>query len=50
MGWARQFAERPHFTPLTALRGKAGESVPAPLALAKLRKLEQEVAASRTTL
>ncbi len=45
----QQFAERLHVTPLTVLRWEAGQSVPRPLAVAKLRELEQEFAASRAT-
>ena len=50
MGWTQQqFAERLHVTPLTVLRWEAGHSVPRPLAVAKLRELEQEFATSRAT-
>ena len=50
MGWTQQqFAERLHVTPLTVLRWEAGHSVPRPLAVAKLRELEQEFAAGRAT-
>ena len=50
IGWTQQqFAERLHVTPLTVLRWEGGQSVPRPLAVAKLRELEQEFAASRAT-
>ena len=50
MGWTQQqFAERLHVTPLTVLRWEAGQSMPRPLAVAKLRELEQEFATSRAT-
>ena len=50
MGWTQQqFAERLHVTPLTVLRWEAGHSVPRPLAVAKLRELEQEFATKRAT-
>ena len=39
-----QFAKRLHVTPLTVLRWEAGQSSPRPLALAKLRELEDELA------
>ena len=47
LGWTqRRFAEQLHVTPLTVLRWEAGQSAPRPLALAKLRELEQELAAA----
>ena len=39
-----QFAKRLHVTPLTVLRWESGQSSPRPLALAKLRELEDELA------
>ena len=42
-----QFAERLHVTPLTVLRWESGQSTPRPLALAKLRELEQEFATTQ---
>ena len=42
----QQFAERLHVTPLTVLRWESGQSRPRPLALAKLREVAQELAAS----
>ena len=39
-----QFAKRLHVTPLTVLRWESGQSTPRPLALAKLRELEHELA------
>ena len=48
IGWTQeQFAERLHVTPLTVLRWETGQSTPRPLALAKLRELEHEFAASQ---
>ncbi len=48
IGWTQeQFAERLHVTPLTVLRWESGQSTPRPLALAKLRELEHEFAASQ---
>ena len=47
LGWTqRRFAEQLHVTPLTVLRWEAGQSAPRPLALSKLRELEQELAAA----
>ena len=45
----QQFAERLLVTPLTVLRWESGQSKPRPLAVAKLRELEQEFAAGQTT-
>ena len=42
----QQLAERLHVTPLTVLRWESGQSRPRPLALAKLREVAQELAAS----
>ena len=42
----QRFAERLHVTPLTVLRWESGQSRPRPLALAKLREVAQELAAS----
>ena len=42
-----QFAKRLHVTPLTVLRWESGQSTPRPLALAKLRELEQELVAGQ---
>ena len=48
IGWTQeQFAERLHVKPLTVLRWESGQSTPRPLALAKLRELEHEFAASQ---
>ena len=48
IGWTQeQFAEHLHVTPLTVLRWESGQSTPRPLALAKLRELEHEFAASQ---
>ena len=42
-----QFAKRLHVTPLTVLRWEAGQSVPRPLALQKLRELAHEFASGQ---
>ena len=48
MGWTqRRFAEYLHVTPLTVLRWESRQSTPRPLALVRLRELEQELAAAK---
>ena len=45
----QQFAERLHVTPLTVLRWESGRSSPRPLALARLRELEEEASTASAT-